>query len=129
MLGHPLDCLAYVVRQRDDCFDAQPPARDLAVISVVRNLAARLNLSEDGIAWRVIPENIERIFAGVEAAFACRDSPVILECLANLELIPATLHVEIEALERRDRCVDHRNLSGFPLRLSAHSASLKARSS
>jgi hypothetical protein len=105
MRGHPGNSAPDVIRKRNHGFDVQLSARDLAVIGVRGNNSAGLDLREQRHAWRVVAENIERVFAGVKSSLARLDFAIMLEGLANFELVTATLHVRVETLEGNYFCV------------------------
>jgi hypothetical protein len=70
---------------------------------VTRDRAARLDFAEEiAVAGRVVAEDIERVLAGVEATLAGLHRTIVLEGLANLELVATAAHLCIEALVRRD---------------------------
>ena len=69
---------------------------------MIGNVAMLFGCGKSRICWRVVVEYIDRIFAGVESAFARLDFAVMGVGLADLELIAATLHVLVEALVARD---------------------------
>jgi len=66
------------------------------------NVSVLFSYGKAGICWRVVAENIERIFTGVKSTLARLDFADMGVCLADLELIATTLQVFVEALVCRD---------------------------
>jgi hypothetical protein len=105
MICNPLDGATDVIRQRDHRLDVQLSTRDLAVLGVTRDCAARFYFREHRGSGRVVSENIERVLARVETRRACFDWAAVLERIADLELVSTTLHIQIEPFIGRYRYV------------------------
>lgn len=99
---NPLDCCRDDFRDLYFGFDGDFSRCDFGVTRVARKLAALGDAREAAASWRIISENIQRVFAGMKPTFARGDIAIMLVGLTDFELKAATLEILVKTLEVND---------------------------
>ena len=120
---HPIDGALDELGKGKLSLDMKRRRCDLAVFGVAGDLPRRADDGEARRAERVIAPHIQRVFAGVEAGSASLDAPLMLERLADLELIATAAKIAVEALVRHN--FGRRYSLDLLLRLGSHNPSVQ----
>ncbi|UYT57734.1 hypothetical protein OHI65_14785 [Brucella sp. MAB-22] len=78
-------------------FDGDFGCCDFGVFTFLASVAGKLDLSITAARWRIISEDIKRVFAGMEAAFTSDNAALMLEALTQLKLVSSAAQLGVKA--------------------------------